>query len=136
MNLKRVALAVGAVFLAMFVLEFVIHEVLLGELYKQTASVWRPAEQMGRYMGHMILSYFIYSVFFVIIYGKGYEAGKPGVGQGLRFGMLMGLLQAPAGALIWYSVLPIPASLAFSWLAGGLALNAVLGLVAGVLWKP
>ncbi len=42
----------------------------------------------------------------------------------------------PAGALVWYSVLPIPVSLAFSWLVGGLVLNAVLGLVAGAVWKP
>ncbi len=136
MNLKKIILTAAAVFVAMFVLEFVTHDLMLKEMYRQTASVWRPANQMQSHMGHMVLGYVIYSIFFSIIYAKGYETGKSGVGQGLRFGILMALLQAPFGALIWYSVLPIPAALAVSWMAAGLVLNTSLGLVAGLVYKP
>ena len=59
-----------------------------------------------------------------------------GVEQGFRFGILLAFLQVPLSALIWYSVLPIPAALAVSWMAAGLVLNTVLGLVAGLVYKP
>ena len=136
MNLKRIGLSAAAVFAAMFAVEMLTHEVLLKGLYLQTASVWRPAEQMEGFMGCLMLSYLFYSVFFPVIYAKGYESGKPGVGQGIRFGILMGLLEAPMGALTWYSVLPIPAALALGWLAGGLVLNVVLGVVVGLIYRP
>ena len=87
-------------------------------------------------MGHMTLGYLFYSIFFSIIYAKGYERGKAAIGQGLRFGILIGLMVAPMSSLVWYSVLPIPAVLGLSWLMGGLALNVVLGLVAGLVYRP
>ena len=38
----------GAVFVVIAVLEFFIHGVLLSDMYRQTASVWRPEAEMLR----------------------------------------------------------------------------------------
>ena len=48
MNTKRWLLASVAVFVVMAVLEFFIHGVLLSDMYRQTASVWRPEAEMLR----------------------------------------------------------------------------------------
>ena len=58
------------------------------------------------------------------------------LGQGIRFGLLMAFLQAPLMSLIWYSVLPIPASLAVSWLIGGVLMQTALGVVVGFVYRP
>ncbi len=135
MNTKRVALTAVILFVVMFLVEFLIHDLLLKGAYAQTASVWRPSVEMQSHMGHMMLGYLFYVIFFAVIYAKGYEKNKPGLGQGFRFGILIGLLSAPMNSLIWYSVLPIPASLAVSWLVAGLVKNTILGMTAGLIYR-
>lgn len=83
----------------------------------------------------MTLGQFLFAKFFTAIFAKGYETGKNGLGQGLRFGALVGLMLAPMNSLVWYVILPIPAALALYWLAAGFVEMVVLGLVAGAVYK-
>src|SRR2546428_8742241 len=77
MNTKRWLLASVAVFVAIGVLEFLIHGVLLSDLYKQTASVWRPEAQMRQMIWIFWVGYLVFAPFFALIYVEGYEKGKP-----------------------------------------------------------
>jgi len=93
--------------------------------------VWRPMADEQKLMWLMWLGYAIFAPFFVMIFDKGYERGKPAHEQGMRFGLLVGLAFAPMQALVWYAVLPIPSTLAFAWLVAGIIEFVVLGLTVG-----
>src|SRR2546422_8451465 len=92
MNTKRWLLASVAVFVVIGVLEFLVHGVLLSGLYKQTASVWRAEAEMRQMMWIFWAGYLVFAPFFTLIYVKGYEKGKPGLGQGFRFGLYVGAM--------------------------------------------
>lgn len=119
----------------MAVLEFFINGVLLAGIYKQTASVWRPETEMRQMMWLFWLAYLVFAPMFTLIYSKGYESSKPGIGQGVRFGFYLGLLTAIPMNLIWYVVLPIPATLAVYWAMVGMVEMIAMGITVGLIYK-
>lgn len=135
MNNKRWLQASAAVFVAMCFLEFIIHGLLLQNVYQQTPALWRSAPEMQGMMGLMWLGYAIFALFFTLIYTKGYEPQKPGVEQGLRFGLYVGLAIAPMQNLVFYVVLPISAALAFYWFLAAMLECVLLGGLAGLIYK-
>ncbi|OGW79956.1 MAG: hypothetical protein A3G33_05110 [Omnitrophica bacterium RIFCSPLOWO2_12_FULL_44_17] len=135
MNAKRFVMASVAGFVVLFGLDFLIHSVGLAGLYQQTAHLWRPMAEMNRLAWLMWLSYLIMVPILVYIYSKGYGSGKPGLGQGLRFGFWMGLLQSAPMALCCYVVMPVPVSLACGWFIGGMIEMLAVGAVIGLIWK-
>src|SRR3990172_9553685 len=64
--MKRIALAVLAVFVAWSVMDFLIHGVILSSSYEATASLWRPMDEMN--MSAMYLSVLISAGAFTLIY--------------------------------------------------------------------
>ena len=114
-------------------LEMGLHGGLLSGLYHETAHLWRPEAEMKNLFLLMPLGEACFGFFFGLIYLKGYEMGKGTIAQGLRYGLLMGLMLGPASGLIWYVVLSIPVSLALAWGLGCLAQLLIVGAVAGLV---
>lgn len=135
MNVKRWLLASAAVFVIIFILEMVIHGVLLAGLYQETAAVWRPQAEIEATMWYMWLGYLILAPAFAYIYVRGYESGKDGLAQGLRYGVIVGILLAIPSSLAWYSVLPIPGALAFYWAVAGMVETIAAGVATGLIYK-
>jgi hypothetical protein len=135
MNTKRMAWASLAVFVVYFVVDGVVNNVLLSDLYKQTASVWRPESEIQGNMWLMWIGTLILAPLFVLIYTKGYEANKPGPGQGVRYGLIVGMLLSAPQCLVWYAVLPIPAVLAFWWFAAGMMESVAAGVAVGLIYR-
>lgn len=135
MNTKRWLLASVAVFVVIFVVEFIIHGVLLQGLYQQTASVWRPMADMQRLMWIMWVGYLVFAAFFTFIYTKGYEKGKPGLGQGFRFGLYVGCMLSVLHGFGWYAILPIPLALSFYWFVAVLVESIAMGIAAGLVYR-
>lgn len=133
---KRCAMTAVAVFVTMAVLEFLVHGVLLKEAYQATASVWRPMEEMHGMMWLMWVIYLVNALVLPYIYVKGYEAGKSPIGQGLRFGLEIGVLLSTGMSLGTYFMIPVPVSLAATWFVAGMIEYAVVGVVIGALYKP
>src|SRR3989442_13699370 len=119
MNTKRWLFASLGTFAVIFILEMVIRGVLLEGIYKQTASVWRPQADIGRLMWLMWLGYLIFAPFFALIYIKGYEEGKGGVGQGIRYGGYIGFGRSAWQSLGRYAVMPFTPIRALYWLVSG-----------------
>jgi hypothetical protein len=71
-----------AVFVVVAVLEWLIHGVLLQAAYQRLAAVFRPDTDAQRLMGMLFVVYAVYAGLFSLIYTHGYEADKPGLGQG------------------------------------------------------
>lgn len=135
MNTKRWLLASVAVFVTMAVLEFFIHGVLLSDLYKQTAAVWRPEAEMQKMMWVFWVGMLVFAPFFALIYVKGYEKGKAGLGQGFRYGLYVGAMLSVMNSFGWYVLLPIPLALATYWFVSILAEFIVAGAVAGLIYR-
>lgn len=121
------------IFTALF--EFLFHSVGLMRLYAQTAFLWRTASEIRSLAWLMWLSYAVYGPVFVYIYTRGYEDGKPGLGQGTRYGFWIGLFLSVPMALNCYAVMPIPPALAAVWFAGGMAESILTGALVGLIWK-
>ena len=135
MNMKRWLYASAAAFVVLAVLEFVVNGVLLAGIYMQTASVWRPEAEMVSLSWLFWLAYLVFAPVFTLIYSQGFESNKEGIGQGLRFGIYVGLLTAIPMNLIWYVVLPIPASLAVYWAIAGMVEMIAMGIAVGLIYK-
>ena len=135
MKTKRFALASAAVFVVFAILEGIIHGVLLADIYQQTSSIWRPENDIQRNMWLMWLGYLIFAPAFVLIYSKGYEANRGGLPQGIRFGLITGMLLSASQSLGWYVVLPIPGVLAFWWFVTGMVEAVAAGAAVGVIYR-
>ena len=135
MNIKRWLLASVVAMVVIAVLESVIHGKLLTDLYMQTASVWRPYEEMKNYMCYMWAGYAVFGFFFALIYTKGYESGKPGWLQGLRFGAYFGGAMSVMSSFGWYAILPIPMILAVYWFIAVLAIFILTGIATGLVYR-
>jgi len=136
MDLKRFVLAAVGAFALIVLCDVVIHHVWLGEVYRANAQWWRPAEEMQSMMGLMYLSEVLLALLLAFIYTKGYEVGKGSLGQGFRFGVLMGLLLALPSSLMKAFVYPYPSSLILSWMVGTFVEITVAGLMIGYIYKP
>jgi hypothetical protein len=135
MNTKRWLLASIAVLVVIAVLDFVIHGVLLHGVYRETASVWRVPAEIQRLMWIFWVGYLVFAPIFTFIYVKGYETGKPGLGQGFRFGLYLGAMLSVLNGFGWYVLLPIPLALAFYWSVAILVEFVAAGVTAGLVYR-
>lgn len=132
MNLKKLALAAGAAFLAYSALAYLIHNVLLIGDYQAIAASLRAPEEFLQRLPLLYLGNLVFAAATAVIYAHGYEPGKNWVGQGARFGLLLGTLMAPV-ALTEYVVYPVTGALALKWIAlGYLQLLITAWVVAGI----
>src|SRR5437879_8559998 len=76
----------------------------------------------------------VFAPFFALIYVKGYEKGKPGLGQGFRYGLYVGAMLCVMNGFGWYVILPIPLALAFYWFLATLVEFIVAGIAAGLVY--
>ena len=135
MNTKRWLLASVGVFVVIAVMESFIHGVLLSDMYRATASVWRAKPEMQQMMWIFWAGYLVFAPFFALIYVKGYEKGKPGLGQGIRCGLYVGAMLSVMQSFGWYAILPIPFVLAFYWFLAILVEFIAAGAAAGLVYR-
>jgi hypothetical protein len=83
----------------------------------------------------MFLAQLVLAVLLTLIYARGYEPKKGGVEQGVRFGLLMGLLLMAPTSLMNHVIYPYPSSLILSWFFGGLAECILAGAAIGAVYK-
>src|SRR5687768_4193224 len=86
---KRCLLTMAAVFVAVTLSGFVFNHLLMGSTYEAHAGLWRAPEETKKLMPLLFLGYAVFSWFFVSIYARGYEEGKPPMGQALRYALLL-----------------------------------------------
>jgi hypothetical protein len=127
--MKRIALAVLAIFVAWSVLDFVIHGLILRSTYEATAQLWRPMEEMK--MSILYLAVLINALAFVGIYA-GFFAER-GIATGLNYGLLYGLGTGFSMGFGTYSFMPIPVYLAAVWFVGTLVETLVGGILVGTI---
>jgi hypothetical protein len=132
MNKKNFIFTSVIVFVAFQVMNFVIHSLILMKAYQALENVWRP--DMMQKMWIIYVTSLIFSFLFVYIFSKGYE-GK-GIAEGVRYGLIIGLLMNVVGMFNQYAVYPIPFGLIIQWFIYGIIQYIICGIVAAALFKP
>lgn len=132
MHIKKFVIAVIVVFVAFQILDFIIHGIILAPAYESLKSVWRQ-DVMSK-MWIMYITSFILSLLFVYIFTKGYE-GR-GIGEGIRYGSIVGLLMNGVSIFNQYAVYPVPFTLALQWFIYGMIEFIICGIIAAVIYKP
>ncbi|MCX6549446.1 MAG: hypothetical protein NTY02_00305 [Acidobacteria bacterium] len=133
MNFGRVAVSAVVAWFVYLLLSPLVNNYLLAELYAGHAAVFRPQAEMNLVLGLgvTLVGFFV----FAYAYAKGYEGGTGAV-EGLRFGVVVGLLLA-CFAVTWnYVVLPVSGTLALAWVVDTLVEMAIYGVVVGLIYKP
>lgn len=132
MNIKRFLGASLLVFLFSNLYGFVVHNIILLDTYKQLTNLWRPDLMAKMWIFNLIA--FLFSFVFVYVFIKGYE-GK-GVLEGIRYGIIMGILLFIAVDLNQYILYALPFSLIVKWLGFGMIQNIICGIITAVIYKP
>ena len=104
MNIKKMVMALFAGFFVMFLLAGLWHSIIMGDLYSNNAPTGAYAEPKMQFIA---LGYFILSLLMVYIYPKGYKGGKPVI-EGLKFGIVIGLLWILPINLVFVGLMPVP----------------------------
>ena len=133
MNFGRMAVSAVVAWFAYLLLSPLVNNVLLAELYAAHGPVFRPQGEMNLVLGLgvQLIGFFV----FAYAYAKGYEGGN-GALEGLRFGVVVGLLLS-CFAVTWnYVVLPVSGALAVAWVVDALVEMAIYGVVVGLIYRP
>ena len=132
MNIKRYFLAVLAVLVTIIVTNIIIHSFILMDTYTTLKQIWRP--DMMDLMWIMYVTDIALAFLFVYIFTKGYE--NKGVLEGVRYGLIMGLLLDGLGSFGQYMVYPVPLSLAAQWFVYGVIRFVLLGIIVALIYRP
>lgn len=130
MNYKKIALATVCLAITWFVMDFVIHGILLMDQYEATKHLWRPMEEMNHWMMSLVTLFFsfIFTMFYTSV------VKQKTTSQGLKFGLWYGLaLGLAMGGM--YCYMPITFALAVGWFFGTLAESLVGGIIVGYLTR-
>lgn len=131
---KKLWMGFVAVFVAMEVLIFLIHGVILDSTYKSLQEVWRADMDSLMWIYHVLA--LIGAFFFTFIFSKGYE-GK-GIMEGVRYGFYIGVWMSSGMAYGSYAMINIPYSLALQWFIYGIIEYIIYGVVLAMVYgmKP
>lgn len=123
--------------LVLFVLStaigFVVHGFLLHGDYAQLPNLLRTESDAQGYFGWMMLAHVLRGAGMTWVYRKGREAGRPFLGQGLRFGVAMSFLITLPIYLIYYAVQPWPGMVVVKQIVFDVAGMLILGVVAAAI---
>lgn len=134
MNPKRIAIAILAVFVAIFATDYLIHGIWLKSNYMATAKVWRPEATMQQYLPFLFGGQFVIAIGFTMIWVR-IAMGGAGLMCALAYGFFVGLMFA-GNSLIVYAVQPIEHHIIMKWIIGGMVQGVVVGFIAFQAYKP
>jgi len=128
MKRNRLVQATIAAFLVLAAGDFLMHGQWLRAFYDAHADWWRPASEMASRRHLVFLSEALLAALLAYIYPKGHESRGATIEQGLRFGVLMGLLLYLPALLMKHVVYPYPTELLVKWFVGGMAQVTAAGV--------
>ena len=134
MNYGRLVAAALAATVMDAVYGFVVWGRLLSGEFGRYPDIFRPAGDMSGF-ALMFAGIFVGMCAAAWIYAKGYEGGIGSV-EGLKFGVVIGLLVAAYSSSTNYGTMRIGKKLAATYLIGGFGEWLVAGIVIGLVYKP
>jgi len=132
---KQFLISVVVLFIASMAFDFTVHGVLLKADYDSQPALMRKEADANRHFPAMLLAHVLLAVGVTAIYRRGREAGKPWLGQGVRFGVWFALAACVPGFLIYYAVQPVGLSVVIKQACFGGIATVLLGIIAAGLNK-
>ncbi len=120
-----------AVYVFIFIYEFVFHGVLIKPWYEETMHLWRAEEDcvMPALMGGQIL----FAAALTGVYALGFKGSS--LKDGLRYGGMLMAIFVPQHIMM-HGVAPYPLKMTLGWIAGNGLEMILVGAILGALWKP
>ena len=134
MNSPRLILCIIAVFIGIFITDFLSHGVWLAPDYKSIPEVLRPEDEMGRRFGWILLYQFVCASILSMLWAKTF-ANRPSVASGALFGGLMGAF-FQSSSFVSHAVFPLPSSIMTKWVVAGIIQMALMGVLLFYIYKP
>lgn len=135
MNFKRVAMAAVAAWVVYLGVSYLVHGVLLRDIYMQYVGVMRPESQANAILPINFVVALLGFFAFAYAYAKGYEGGN-GLQEGARYGVLIAIMLC-AFALVWeYMVWPMGRRLYAAWLIDCVVEFTIYGMLVGFIYRP
>lgn len=128
--MKKVWIGFIAVFIWIFLAEYILNMFVMMGVYESTSALWRPPEEMKT--GVILIVQLILAFFLTLVFSKGYT--YKGVFEGIRFGFYISMLTALPGAYMTYATMPVPYSLPLGWFLGGLVEMIVAGVILSLIF--
>lgn len=135
MNLARVAMAAVVAWVVYLGVSFVVHTMLLKDLYLQHLSAMRPEVDQNGILPIGFMFALVGFFAFAYTYAKGYEGGS-GAQEGLRFGVLVGILICSFRVIWDHMVWPVSLQLTAAWMVDYIVEFALYGMIVGGIYKP
>ncbi len=132
MNIKRFISAAVVLFGFIFLYEWLVHGMLLQNIYQETASVWRSHEEMQSYLHFNFLLIAVVSLWATFIFTRFYPDG--GWNKGLCFGAYLGIFSG-IQAFAAYFYIPIPLILAVAWFIASFVEYLIGGVLIGAIYR-
>lgn len=133
MHYGRVVASAVVAWLAYLIVNPLMHDVVLADLYAQHAALFRPIDQRDLVIGYAVSA--LGFLVFAFVFAKGYEGGVGAV-EGLRFGVVVGLLLSCLSVTWTYVILPVSGTLAMAWAVGAVFEMGLYGVLVGLVYKP
>jgi hypothetical protein len=136
MNYPRIVLAGVAAWVASIAVGYVNNDVRLFRLYQANAWAYRRAEDVRPLVYYGLGAQLLACLAFAFAYAKGYEREGSGLGQGIRFGLLIAIL-IDGFATVWNVVTqPIAVRLGVLELVARVGEFGIYGAVVGLVYQP
>jgi hypothetical protein len=135
MNYSRLALAAVAATVVDAVYGFLVFGQVLGSEFHRYPDIYRPDDLQTAFLPMMFVGILFAMFVATYLYAKGYEGGS-GMQEGMRFGVLVGLLML---GYVWgvdYAIMRIGKKLALYGGVASLVEWIVVGTVIGLVYKP
>ena len=129
--MKKVLIGAVAVFIAMFVMGYIVEYLILGSTFESLKHLWRPDYQSLMWIYYVMM--LVGSFFFSFIFSKGYE--KKGILEGVRYGLYIGIWMSIGMAYGTYAMIDIPHSLAIQWFIYGIIEYVIYGVLLSLVFK-
>ena len=135
MNFPRIALAAVAAWIVSLAVGFLVNDFLLADILSANQAAMRPEAELTARLPvgfvFLLLAFFA----FAYAFAKGYE-GTDGVMQGVRFGVLVGIIVLGSANIWQWVVYPINGTMAIVLIVNSIAEMALYGAVVGAIYKP
>jgi hypothetical protein len=135
MNYGRLAIAAVVAAVVDMAYGYTVYGIGMASQFAAAPGVFRPMDVVNGHIPLMALGTLVGMVAAVFIYAKGYEGGS-GAAEGLRFGILVGVLMAGYVLVGDYVTMNIGRRLAASLAGGTLVEWGVVGAAIGLVYKP
>jgi hypothetical protein len=130
---QRFWIAVVVCYVVNQIFGFLIHGVWLQPVYASLADSFRAKAEMDQMFWMMFLTSAALIYAFCYIFTKGYE--NKGIGEGVRYGLWIGLLVAIPQAYDSHVVYRVPFDLATKWAVTGVIDFVILGAVLAAIYR-